>query len=144
MQVACDRAPLHAPSLRRPPLAPSARRGAGGIPVPALSLGFKTERIAGTSGQANGFVAGVSFLSVLGPREGASRVDADARRGGETKTAAPRLVGRRSIRRLSLSRAQLRCSERRSVRDAAAMRAVQVAYSEENHHREGDAVRLSE
>ncbi len=106
------------------------------IPVPALSLGFKNERIAGTSGQANGFVAGVSIpLPFWDRRAGAiAAADADARQRVAETNALQRRVVREvaeaydAYRSLELQLEMLR--PQLGVETRTAMRAVQVAYSE--------------
>jgi cobalt-zinc-cadmium efflux system outer membrane protein len=105
-------------------------------PIPALSLGFKREQLAGVEGQAAGFVAGLSLpLPIWDRRAGlVAAANAEARR----RTAEVDAFRRRVVREVSEAyesyvtlRSQLDALEPELGRETTtAMRAVQVAYSE--------------
>lgn len=106
------------------------------VPSPAISLGFKSERLTGATGAASGFVAGVSMpLALWDRREGAvaaatadiarALADADGLRRRVAREVAEAFDAWRSLEEpLAVLRPHLG--------DAAlhAMRAVQVAYDE--------------
>jgi cobalt-zinc-cadmium efflux system outer membrane protein len=105
-------------------------------PIPALSLGFKREQLAGVEGQATGFVAGFSLpLPIWDRRAGlVAAANAEVRR----RTAEVDAFRRRVVREVSEAyesyvtlRSQLDALEPQLGRETTtAMRAVQVAYSE--------------
>jgi cobalt-zinc-cadmium efflux system outer membrane protein len=106
------------------------------ISQPALSVGFKNERIAGTSEQASGFAAGLSLpLPLWDRRAGAiAAADGESRRRLAEADALRRRIAREVIEardgytavatQLELLAPELGGETR------TAMRAVQVAYSE--------------
>jgi cobalt-zinc-cadmium efflux system outer membrane protein len=106
------------------------------VPAPALSLGFKNERVAGAPEEANGFTAGLSIpLPLWDRRAGAiAATGADARR----RVAEADALRRRVVREVSEAydgyralAAQLEIlAPELGGETRVAMRAVQVAYSE--------------
>lgn len=106
------------------------------VPVPAVLLGFKNERVVGSPGQANGFIAGVSVpLPLWDRRAGAiAAADAESKRRVSETMALQRLVVREVAEALDAYRAlETQLAVLRPQLGAetfTAMRAVQVAYSE--------------
>jgi cobalt-zinc-cadmium efflux system outer membrane protein len=106
------------------------------VPTPALSVGYKTERIAGVGEQGNGFTAGVSIpLPVWDRRAGAvAAATAESRR----RVAETDALRRRVVREVADAHdayqsvmAQLAVlAPELGGETRVAMRAVQVAYSE--------------
>lgn len=106
------------------------------VPVPAVLLGFKNERVAGSPGPATGFIAGVSVpLPLWDRRAGAiAAADAESRRRVSETMALQRRVVREVAEALDAYRAlETQLAVLRPQLGAetfTAMRAVQVAYSE--------------
>lgn len=106
------------------------------IPVPAVLMGFKNERVTGSPGQATGFIAGVSVpLPLWDRRAGAiAAADAESRRRVSETHALQRRVVREvaeafdAYRALETQLAMLR--PQLGAETFTAMRAVQIAYSE--------------
>lgn len=106
------------------------------VPVPAVSLGFKNERIAGAPEQANGFTAGVSIpLPVWDRRGGAiAAADAESRRRMAEADAVRRRVVREVAEAYDGYRALIApldiLAPELGGETRVAMRGVQVAYAE--------------
>ena len=106
------------------------------VPQPAVSLGFKNERVAGAPEQANGFIAGISLpLPLWDRREGAiAAADAESRR----RVAEADVVRQRVAREVAEAYDGYRALEAQLAvlapelggETGVAMRAVQVAYTE--------------
>jgi cobalt-zinc-cadmium efflux system outer membrane protein len=105
-------------------------------PAPAVSLGFKNERIVGAPQQANGFTAGVSIsLPIWDRRAGAiAAADAESRR----RVAEADALRRRVVREVAEAYDGYAALETQldilapelGNETRVAMRAVQVAYTE--------------
>jgi cobalt-zinc-cadmium efflux system outer membrane protein len=106
------------------------------IPVPAFSVGFKNEHIAGVPGQSTGFVAGVSLPLPLWDRRAGTIAATDAesaRRAAESdalKRRIAREVGDAYDAYVALGTQLRTLAPHVGAETSAAMRAVQVAYSE--------------
>lgn len=105
-------------------------------PVPAFSVGFKSEHIAGIPGQSTGFVAGVSLPLPLWDRRAGmiAATDAEsARRAAESDALRRRIareVGEAYDAYTALGTQLRLLAPHVGLETSAAMRAVQVAYSE--------------
>jgi cobalt-zinc-cadmium efflux system outer membrane protein len=106
------------------------------VPQPAISLGFKSEHAAGAPEQANGLTGSISIpLPLWDRREGAiAAADAESRR----RVAEADVVRRRAVREVAEAYDGYRALDAQLAvlapelggATGAAMRAVQVAYTE--------------
>jgi cobalt-zinc-cadmium efflux system outer membrane protein len=106
------------------------------VPGPALSLGFKNDRVPGADAHANGFVAGVSVpLPLWDRRSGAiAAADAESRRRLAEVDAFRRRVAREVAEAydayVALETQLATLTPQLGPETRSAMRAVQVAYAE--------------
>lgn len=105
-------------------------------PAPVFSIGFKNEQIAGIPGQGTGFIAGVSLPLPLWDRRAGTIAATDAesaRRAAETDALRRRIareVGAAYDAYAALGTQLRTLAPHVGAETSAAMRAVQVAYSE--------------
>lgn len=106
------------------------------VPAPAVSLGFKNERVAGVPGTANGFTAGISLPIPLWDRRAGAVAAANAdltQRAAEAEAYRRRVVREvvEAFDGYAVLAAQLDALRPQLGPESAnALRAVQVAYSE--------------
>ena len=106
------------------------------LPSPAVSLGFKNERVPGADEQGNGFSAGVSIPLPLWDRRGGAIAAADAE--SRRRAAEADVLRRRVVREVAEAYDGYRALDAQLAMLApelggetrVAMRAVQVAYTE--------------